>query len=407
MTGLIGIVITPDGSIAQTAQPMQIAGNQYYLPGNTLVSSTGQPIHRSGSTYTITGNIINYSLVIERSNIVIDGSGFSIQPLQPSSNFYNIGITLPNVSNVTINNFEIGGFSVGIQLSASTNCKITNNAIKTIPYSSAYPNENGIALSGSWNNLVTANTLENGGISVFAFSNYPSYNNTFSSNILHNCNFAIDGDWLSPASLSDYMNSIDASNLVNGKPVCYLVNQTSLTIDSKTYPEIGFLALVNCRNMTVENLVFANMTANIVFAYLNNSRILSNDITCIRNGIDVLNCSSNLIKGNTITVPFDPEYYQNYVLTISDSSNNTVTGNTIRGGYFGLLLGDGQSTENNIYANNVSQKPTTPSVTPIPTIIAIGSLVPILATTTIAVILTLFVSLLLCKRHRKTANSKQ
>lgn len=364
MTGLTGIVITPDGSIAQTAQPMQISGSEYYLPGNTLVDFTTQPIYRNGDTYIITGNIINYSLIIERSNIVIDGSGFTIQPLQPNSIIYDIGISLPNVNNITINNLEIAEFSNGILLSSSTNCKLTNDTIETLASPGyGYGNEKGIILSGSSNNVITNNTLQDGGISILASNNHPSYNNTLSQNKLYNCNFAID-DWLSATSLSDFINSIDASNLVDGKPVFYLVNQTSLIINPETFPKIGFLALINCNNITVENLALTNTTANVEFAYLRNSIIQSNIFEFfIQNGVYIIDCSSNQIKNNTVTVPYNPEAYQNYALVISNSSNNFVFGNTIVGGYFGLMLCNSLSNivfENKVVHSLANSTPTIP-----------------------------------------------
>ncbi len=150
------------------------------------------------------------------------------------------------------------------------------------------------------------------------------------------------------------MNSIDTSNLVDGLPVYYLVNQTGLVINPVSFPQIGYLALVNCNNITVEHLTLTNLLSTVVFAYVSNSKIAANNIVSVRNGVDFDNCSSNEITGNSITVPYNPEAFQNYGLSVSASVNNTITGNTIIGGFSSLLLGTNVTQYNDIYGNTVS-----------------------------------------------------
>jgi nitrous oxidase accessory protein NosD len=386
------IVIMPDGTIAQTTEPVQAVGlYSYTLQGNTFINGSSQPIQRMGNTYLLTGNIANYTLLVEKSSIIIDGSGFSIEGTTPQT--FGVGIYLSELNNITIKNMDVVGFSTGIQLNNSTHCNIQNNALGTI----SNPVSNGIGLIGSSNNLIANNSVQGGGIINNSFLGdgitiFSSFNNTFSSNLLFNCNFVIDGDWLSSTSLQDYMNTIGTSNLADGKPVYYLVNQTGLDINSQTYSKIGFLALVNCRDVTIENLVLKNLTSTVVFAYLTNSQIISNIIQSEKNGVDIINCSSTQVKDNTITVPYNPEYFQNYALSIGSSINCTVTGNTLVGGApTGFLLGNEQSTVNNVNKNIESQMSTSPTST-----------VPELSWLVVIPLLIAILPIALILRHRKT-----
>jgi hypothetical protein len=73
-----------------------------------------------------------------------------------------------------------------------------------------------------------------------------------SGNVMANnlWNFGVNGN-----VLSDFVNNVSTSNLVDGKPICYLMNQSSVVISPQTYPGgVGYLALVNCANVTVQGL---------------------------------------------------------------------------------------------------------------------------------------------------------
>ena len=111
---------------------------------------------------------------------------------------------------------------------------------------------------------------------------------------------------------------------------------------------------MNCNNVTVEHLTLTNLLSTVVFAYVSNSKITANNIVSVRNGVDVDNCSNNEITGNTITVPYNPEAFQNYGLSVSSSVNNMITRNTIIGGFSGLLLGTNVTQYNDIYGNTIS-----------------------------------------------------
>jgi hypothetical protein len=71
------------------------------------------PIQRDGDVYTFTGNIQG-SIVIERSNVVIDGNAQELQGAGSED-----GFSLSSICNVTIRNTEIAGFGIGIAFRGS------------------------------------------------------------------------------------------------------------------------------------------------------------------------------------------------------------------------------------------------------------------------------------------------
>jgi parallel beta-helix repeat protein len=169
-------------------------------------------------TYTFTANI-NDSIEVKRNNITIDGAGYTLQGTGSE-----IGIYLLLSSNVTIKNIEIKNFWAGIQLSFSSNNKISGNNITAFDYYGIYMTYashntisgnnitapgayerhgiylgetsgnniisgnyidgwfmNGIIGEGSSNNIISENTLKNSVNAIFldGGSNNRIYNNNF------------------------------------------------------------------------------------------------------------------------------------------------------------------------------------------------------------------------------------
>jgi hypothetical protein len=86
-------------------------------------SPAPEVLTRNGSIYTLTSDIEGYVVVIECSNIVLDGAGYTIHA---SPAFWFSGLRLLDCNNVTVKNLEvIGDTWVSIFLTGS-NCLITN-----------------------------------------------------------------------------------------------------------------------------------------------------------------------------------------------------------------------------------------------------------------------------------------
>ena len=96
--------------------------------------STNYKIERQGNTYILTGNVLNW-LILEKSNIVLEGRGFTLG----SQN----GLSLSSVANVTVKDLSVKAHYLQLALQHAQNCTLLRT-------NSSYS----IALSDSNNNLI-------------------------------------------------------------------------------------------------------------------------------------------------------------------------------------------------------------------------------------------------------------
>jgi hypothetical protein len=82
-----------------------------------------QNIQQDGNIYYLTGDIEGYSLIVERSNIILDGKGYLLN----CTGYISHAILLTSVTNVTVKNFQIiGGNSAVALMYGSSHCTIEN-----------------------------------------------------------------------------------------------------------------------------------------------------------------------------------------------------------------------------------------------------------------------------------------
>ncbi len=84
-------------------------------------------IKQHGNVYTLTSDLAqNYAIKIECSSIVFDGAGHSINgTTQGYNGLSNAGLKLENVTNVTVENVQLIGFTAeGVTLENCVNCTI-------------------------------------------------------------------------------------------------------------------------------------------------------------------------------------------------------------------------------------------------------------------------------------------
>ncbi len=128
----------------------------------TVTPETGY-IHRAGNVYTLTTNITQeYSVQIERSNIVFDGAGHTIDVAVPgifevdgckNGMYEDVGITLAGVNNVIVKNVSVSSNNIyTIYLHGSSNCQIIGVTTNKL-----------VRISGSFNNITESNV----GIAIF------------------------------------------------------------------------------------------------------------------------------------------------------------------------------------------------------------------------------------------------
>lgn len=231
---------------------------------------------------------------MEKDNITIDGAGYS---LQGSGSGTGIGLTLKTdrlgYSGVTIKNLQIKGFTTGIHFSSSSNNIISRCNITDCHY--------GISILSSSSNAFSGNYLHN---STIGFEFVYSPNNVLTNNHLDSNSQPLwfEGDWI---------NSIDPSNTINSsKPIYYFVNQKDLLINPSAYPEIGYLAFVNCTRIIVKNLNYSNSVMGIVMVQTTNSTITQNNITNNWRGVYLYGSNNNSITENHVANNEDGIYVE-------------------------------------------------------------------------------------------------
>jgi parallel beta-helix repeat protein len=263
-----------------------------------------------------------HTITIKADNVTI--SGFSLQ-----GNGSGYGIHLIHRSYVTIRNMEIKEFDTGIRFYRGSNNTILENSLAN--------NDWGLYLEYSKNNTISGNNITNNdkGIRISMSPNNVLRDNQIGNN---RYNFGLSG-----ANFVDYVNDIDTSNTVDGKPIYYWVNEKDRTVPL----DAGHVTLVNCTGITVKNLTLTNNGEGILLAFTENSTITQNTITNNGPGIFFYGSSRNNISANYIA------YNEGNGISIRGGENH-LFGNTItNNGANGVLLYF--SNYNTIRGNNITE----------------------------------------------------
>jgi hypothetical protein len=209
-----------------------------FINSDGSVSGTSM-IQRDGNIYRLTGNLYDMPIVVLRNNIVLDGEGFALQGAGGWGTAGVAGVETTSAinltcSNVTVRNFNINGWEVGILGSYNGNTIINNNITAT---------ERAIAIYAD-NYIVTSNYLANSIYGVRILGNNISIqqnqivNNWYgflissssgviiAGNNIANNNIAVNTDNMPPSSFQVYLNNF--------------VNDANATIVSTTSDALGF-----------------------------------------------------------------------------------------------------------------------------------------------------------------------
>jgi parallel beta-helix repeat protein len=277
-------------------------------------------------TYTFTGNITSVydGIVVERSSIIIDGNGYTLQ----GSGYSGTGIDLSS-SNVTVKSANIKHFYQGIIISSNNTRILNNKLIDNCLYD--------IGLSGSSNNTLSENNMTNArlvreywaGIRLYSSSNNSILGNTFVNGGLH---------------VEESYGNLVKDNLVNGKPLVYLEGMSNQIVDNA-----GQVILINCDNISVQNLDLSNTIAGLQLWGTNSSKITNNNVTNNGFGMRLYPSSSNnsIIENNVIN-----NYGYGISLLYSSNSNIISQNNIVNNGEQGISLY--VSSGNTISGNNIT-----------------------------------------------------
>ena len=322
--------------------------NNNILTGNTATNNDFAGIYLRDSDYnTVMGNTVTNN----HFGIYMSNSDYNTLTGNIANSNILVGMTLYySDTNILINNTANNNPYYGITLEHfDTNNILINNTASNNNY-------DGIRLEySSTNNILTNNTVINNtrtGIRL-----YYSNTNTFSNNT-----FVNDGLFVEYS----YDNHV-VNNTVNGKPLIYLEDVTDYSITNAT--PAGQVLLVNCDNITVENLTLSRTYVGVELWETNNSNIKYNNVFFTYYGIYLSSSSNNFLTGNTAThndygitlnslsntlidnIASSNNYYGIYLFP--DSNNNTLTSNTVTNNtLYGIYFTSSNNSNNNIIYNN-------------------------------------------------------
>jgi parallel beta-helix repeat protein len=281
------IYIEPDGSIQPVTAPITTFDNVIY---------------------NFTDNIGD-TLVVQRSNVLIDGGGHM-----------GNGIEVSNVNNVTIMNVVIDGIDNAIALTNSTGSCITENVLANTTF---YYRGLSITLYGSPDNTISHNNItRTGGI----YLDEQSGNNIITGNILEKSG---------GIKLASSNNAVYNNTCIEHWPTV-MASQTGISVAGSD-------------NNITDNIVESNDNVGISVSTGSANRIAGNLITNNpRVGMYVGNTSDNAISNNSIIS-------NGWGVYVEKSSNfNDVIGNNITENFWPIYLRNSQSNKichNNFFNN--------------------------------------------------------
>ncbi|HEY4675312.1 MAG TPA: NosD domain-containing protein [Candidatus Bathyarchaeia archaeon] len=265
--------------------------------------------------------------------VLIGSSGNSISNSVMSQNEYAIDLS-GSENNILSDNSVTKGEG-GIYLQFSDDNIIERNVVAS-NYRSLHEGY-GIYLESSMNNFLCDNMVWNNTEGIYlSCSGYNTLrNNSMTDN---SYNFGVFG-----SSLSDFIEDIDNSNMVNDKSIQYLISEKNLVINSSTFPNVGYLGLVNCSQITVKNLTFTKNIDGVLLAFVKDSLVDNVTVSNSIYGISVEGSIGNTIQNCVFTDNRDNGIY------LYSSSRNTLSHNNVSRNTFGIYL---LSCTDNMIENN-------------------------------------------------------
>jgi len=306
---------------------------------------------------TVSGNTVKNNLF---GIILINSDENRLMDNICNSNAYESIYLSGSHNNELANNNALNNENYGIHLSGSHNNELRNNIASNNGL-------DGIHLTGSHNNELRNNDVSNNfakGIHIMHSSNtriientansnfygialFSSYNSTLSRNAMLNNGFTVSGYWYwwATGEYDDFIQNIDTSNTINGKPIYYWMNQHDKQVPS----DAGYVGIINSTNIIVKDLSLFNNGEGVLVVNSNNLRIENVYLSQNYIGIRIIHSFNNVLSSNTILS--NP-----YGIEIDTSSQNTLTNNIIQDSAYDSLSVDGRKLSDfmqNIDTSNI------------------------------------------------------
>lgn len=187
LSSLTGIIVISLFAYLFIYLPSLSAGDVYpqlYIRPDGSLEPSSLPINRDGNVYTLKADIELERMFIEKSNLTLDGNGFSIRIVSPhiSKGGPELGsFELSNVENVTLRNLDVlypandfpeNTSAASLTIKNSSHCESVDNRFHSIlinncnsvlvsknDISTMYRNGGTIQLTDSTNCTISSNTL--------------------------------------------------------------------------------------------------------------------------------------------------------------------------------------------------------------------------------------------------------
>ncbi len=328
-----------------TIQYNSLIGNRQYagihlqnstniqIIGNTIKNQSEGIYLRDSSTNQIEQNqLVNNAVGIEFQSADNNELGNNTFSENGECVHFNVfpGYPTPSVGNRFFNNEMVGNYD-GIIIAGENIVSgnvVTGNSGKamkldgqvTVVDNIIADNQYGMDVSGQ-NNVLRNNALMNNTYNLFVSG---VHNNYWRANYV-----------------GVLINDIDSSNTINGKPVYYWVNKH----DERVPSNAGYVMLVNCDNVTVQNQNLRSNGEGIVLLNTTNSKVSGNTVSDNLIGVGVFLSKQNMISENFIR-------NNDEGMRIGDSINNTIFFNNITLNKVWAINFKGSQTNNTIYCNN-------------------------------------------------------
>ena len=288
-----------DNSTHDNISKNNISNSFYVIPENSKKIGLGIVLYNA-SNNEVRENIIEDNTLDAIS--IYNSKGNIIENNTLRHNAVGMYLLNSNDSQVELNQ-AINNTKTGMFIESSHGCKVTRNIIENSPIT-------GFNLWKSRNNILRGNLISG-----------------------NRWNFDADGQ-----------NDIDTSNLIDGKPIYFLVGKSNIILDENS--RAGVVYCINCNRITIKSLIFNNTDMGVLFDNTSNSRIENNRFERNEGGIVLLRSSKNYIMNNEVN-----ECLENGILIAYSSDENTVIRNTVSHSLkSGLAVEDSWS---NIITNNI------------------------------------------------------
>jgi parallel beta-helix repeat protein len=246
------------------------------IESNGTIVGTDRIVQTNDTTYILTNDLTN-SITILKNGIILNGNGRTLHGKSGQ-----VGLFIQQRDDITITNLIIEGCDSAIRL-PWRNYGDTDGRTITITNNSFVGNKNAIVFSdhlqGSniTSNSFVANTNCVVGAEGIIFRNNQFVNNERCIN-----------------SVGNRVNNVDTSNMINGKPIYYWINQQNLAVPSNA----GSVILKNCRNILVQGLDIRS-GGEIQLYNTTDSTVKGNFLS--KNGLSLWQSNNNVIEDNTIS----------------------------------------------------------------------------------------------------------